>query len=585
MLSVPSTLRAFALVGAAWLAMGLLLLGIGLLAERAALRCRPHSAADLFAAFWSGWATVTAAVLLWNFLAPVDSWLFALLAAAALAGFAVSAGPLRAIITRRRPRGEWLVLAAGCALIALLIADRALLPTGNLDLGYYYLPTLRWAASYRVVPGLANLLVPLGYNSTQYLMGALVEAGPVPVPAPLALNSLLVAALLAQALVAAIRLVRAAEPARHADLLLVLMVPGVLGGAMGRAMPLGADLAVLLAGAVLSVELLSMLERDGGPQDARRRLLRLAALAAAGLSLKLTFAAFGAATLGVALGVFVRRVQADPRIRRAGLLGVGALAALMVAPWMLRGVILSGYLLFPLPLLPMPVAWRVPLGVLAMERASARATVFAGGLRPATAAFAPGWPAAWLARYAGEVMMLWMPVGLALGGALALGALAWVRHERLRPAPDLWLLVPAGVGLAVWAIAIPAPRFAGIGFWLLAALALSGLLRAALRRTSRALPAAAMILTLALCGLALRGLQPVDDQEARAALRTGAPPTYQVLTESGLALFVPVSSVQCRRASLPCTPFPDRFLRLCRPGDLAGGFVVSEQPVSCRLWP
>lgn len=67
----------------------------------------------------------------------------------------------------------WFISAMSIFCAALLLKASA--PTQNYDYGAYYLPTIKWAGEYGVVPGMAHLLSRLGFNSSWHVLQSLLS--------------------------------------------------------------------------------------------------------------------------------------------------------------------------------------------------------------------------------------------------------------------------------------------------------------------------------------------------------------------------------------------------------------------------
>ena len=150
-------------------------------------------------------------------------------------------------------------------------------------------------------------------------------------------------------------------------------------------------------------------------------------------------------------------------------LSVGGLA--LAGPWLARNILLSGYPLYPLALLPLPVRWRFPAAELALHgdyiTAYARnPKAFELVLHQHWWHWLPGW---WQQQHFDNKLLL-----LSIAGLLPLAVgLAWRRYQYRSLGGVSRQLVAALIallGVVFWAVIAPAIRF-GQGF-LLAALAL-----------------------------------------------------------------------------------------------------------------
>jgi hypothetical protein len=269
--------------------------------------------------------------------------------------------------------------------------------------------------------------------------------------------------------------------------------------------------------------------------------------------------------------------------------------------WATRGVILSGYPLFPSQFLGMTVDWRVPAEHARAEFDfvvhSARATAGNFAFVSGTAEGLGVWLLHWGRNAFENPYNLVVPTGLAAMGILFL-LLSYGRTHSVDRASTRsgWLmLAPLGIALAAWFAVAPMPHYGAPFFWSVAALIGSQAfgLRPRNDVLTRRVVAAGCLL----------GLTPCVIAPAWSSLQSGSPGNvvrdildtniklsdpgrwYQsgelkpqlstYTTRSGLVLNVPIGPFgRCWDAPLPCTPNPAPNLRLRDPGHIDKGFRV-----------
>jgi hypothetical protein len=578
-----------AAVAATWLVLGLVFVGLGG-GLRRLYGLEDWAVADVFTAFWLGWGSSLALLVCWNFLWPVGWPALLLLGGLGVLGFLANAGPLARLL-----RASF-VTPARCLLFLLLLtvitaygALQALAEVKVGDTGLYHLSSVRWAQAFPVVPGLGNLHGRLAFNQSYFLYGALVDGGPWHGHGQHVAGGLLWVVYGAQAGFSLLALFSTEGPAWYVHAFRVLLFPGpflylLRHPAVSSYSP---NLAVTLLGCILAAELAEALfdERSEG-ERADFRLFTLALLVCASVSVKLSFVAFGGTCLVTALAARVGRtgLRAGLPRRRLGFWVCGA-AAVILGSWMARGVVLSGYVAFPSTLGGFPVEWRMPAGEAEEMTRVIASWARAPGKPPAEVLGQWDWFVPWLQRV--SVPLLVTP--LAVFVLAAVGAF-WLRLRRAAargPAGPWLLLAPAVVGALFWFVTAPDFRFAGALFWILAAAALTLCLRelGLPRHGPGHLVRAAAVAALALAAIAghdpmLRSTRGVVREAFhRAKTQPGLPPLpradcTEYVTRSGLILYVPVNGDHCWDAPLPCTPYPSPDLRLRRPGDLSGGFML-----------
>lgn len=583
--------RATTSIVLSWLAWWLVLTGLGLLLAAACGRCAfgrraggppPRPAGDLFAAFWTGWSASLVFLMFWHFLFPVDRRAAALLAAAGLAGLLLQARRGRRAWLRRRarrltPRG--LVLALLFLAVAFWVADHSLLEPKNYDSALYHLSAIRWCATYPIVPGLGLLHGRLAFNQTYFLFVALLDACSWSGRAYHWAAGLLLLPLLARLVLRLASRPRPGEPAvaRLFEWLLFVPVLAQVNNLLNLDSP-SPDLPAFLISIVLALDLLAILLPAPGPRRALPgRVLRLVALGLVGVTMKFSFVVFGLGYPAVALAIAARRLRGAPftALRRRLLGGAAALAALILAPWAARDVLLSGWLAYPLQLVSFPVPWRVPPVFVVWERALITGLSRDPLKRLAWPIHGWGWFLVWASRLPERFPFeLLVPLGV-LFFALCLALIQRRRGVPARNSAALWLFLAVPCAAVVfWFFTAPDPRFAGGAFWILAAAANAFLIERLLPRRRRLARGLVALLLAVTFYFGARSWPLIAPGPERGFYPVRQFPLRRVTTASGLVLFVPTEGDQCYDAPLPCTPYPNPNLRLIVPGDLGGGFVL-----------
>jgi hypothetical protein len=250
------------------------------------------------------------------------------------------------------------------------------------------------------------------------------------------------------------------------------------------------------------------------------------------------------------------RPRADFRKLAPALLGCAAVALL----WMAHGVLLSGYPLYPLPVLGVPVDWKLPEVIPRALSEYTFATHEWGAVRVKAGLLHVGWAREWLEKRLTYNRIFVVPALAFLTGWMAL-LVQRLRRRPVRPALAYALLCT--LGLLIWWNLLPDERFAGallwgagFGIWalLLPPVDLAGGL------------AWSLLLVLCLAG--------ADWSRLRIPSSLGLPPpprghAQPYTLNSGDTLWNAEDGL-CFR--LPCSLYRYPTLELRHPGDLASGF-------------
>jgi hypothetical protein len=567
----------------AWALWFAVFVGIGLFIYRF-LNSRIRGLQSGLLAFWLGWGLTLAFLQLWHLFWPVDRRAWALV---------IVFGAISWVWNWRlvQPQGgsegrcRKLAFLITLLLAALWLSNQAVSQRMTWDSGIYHLGTIRWTSAYPIVPGLGNLFTRLAFNQSYFLYAALLDVGPWSQHTQHLCNGLLLLALLAQMLWSGFRLLEPGRAWRVGDLFQVLLLAAWLrqAASMVSSSPTP-DGAVFALGIVITAVLLQVLDaQESGGESESLLLTAILLLAMIALTVKLTIGALGGVAALIALVNWLApREGRKARLRQAIRLTV-LLAATVIAPWMARGVILSGYPLFPIPVLPAPVEWRIPFDIAVTDARWAYAMTRIPAVTWERVVDLGDWFSPWLRR------LLQMPFDILIPLAIVLLAapvgLAFARARGVKRV--WWVLLPPLVSILLWFIVVPEPRYLGASLWALGAAALALALSSAPNLDRAAIAPVIPCLALALC------LLPANDITLYYAprYREGFSPIpraepAQFVTDSGLLLHVARNGPQgdeCWDAPLPCTPYPLAELRLRREGELRYGFVLEW--TTGKAWP
>ncbi len=533
--------------------------GWGALVARVLLRDPEPQA---WACFWLGWSTWLGVLQLVHFSWPLSApWIdFALLVAGAAGGALDGASFGRQLLSGLRAHPwAWTIATIGL----LWLCNRSLGPLLTIDAGLYHLTSIKWAAEHPLVGGLANVHGRLAFNSSAFLWLASLDGATGALRAFHFAPSLLVAMAAADRF----RRVLAARDPFERDFNALLMLPLGYAAAVMHVSSTSPDWIVLVVGVVLA-STLSDLFTTHDPEERRRATLTIVALCAAGTTVKLSFAPLGVAILAVVAMRIARARGSDTR----SIIPAFVLLAVLLVPWSLRSIELSGYPAYPSTAFATNVSWRVPEDRVEAEVRWIRSWARAPGRSPEEVLGHSDWIGPWLrARLsnADSLALLVFP--------LALISVAWVR--RVRPFPVLPLLAPYVLATLVWFATAPDPRFLGATLWVCACALAAGEAKpgalgrfTAIGRAGCAIGFAAFALYMA---HALGGLW-IAPGGANGHYPLRAVDTREFRTHSGLLLHVPRKGDQCWEAPLPCTPYPAPRLGLRREGDLWSGFELKS---------
>ena len=422
-------------------------------------------------ALWLGLAQVTVLLIAFNFFAPLGSvtslWLIAALGLLSLTVWLIRRG-WKLARTRTSWKAFWWTLIPIAALLLSVsyLAHAFAGPLTNYDAGLYHINAIQYAAEYPTIPGLANLHSRLGTNTTSTLISAILAATPWGIEAFRLLVGLFVFVFVIDLILRLLDTRQRATTAPGTIFMLLAAagsIPFMLSEASGVVTsPTSDTISMIFVVVTVAYVIDAFWTRNSAWSTVAAVLAVLAA------TMRTQLWVF---TVLVILVLIVHALRSSQRSRdwrnNRVFIAIGAaLIALLGIGMMLRDLILSGWLLFPATLFPMPVDWRVvdPSGGREWILSWAREP----GGSPEVVLNSWSWLWPWVTRSATD----WA-IQLA-AGALLSSILIWlvVRFNSTRSKDSASLTTPVGVkgllvlmipviaSIGVWFFTAPDPRFA-----------------------------------------------------------------------------------------------------------------------------
>jgi hypothetical protein len=579
-----------------WFFVATMLIGLGF--ELIALVRLPEpSTQPLFTAFWFGFALLLFLLQCWHFLFRISALPWILFSIAALPGLWNS----RMLVARSLAsiKKKPVLLCLG-VLGVLYAANRAIGPCIAVDAGLYGRPAINWFVAYPLVPGLSNLNERIGFNNSIFLFYAMLDHGFWQARSHQLVNGLLLAALLLQIISSSVRLFDRHNPEHSSDLFeAVLLVPAVaiaIDQLFFNISSITTDTAATIVMFIGAARLFRIFD-SAAKQWALDGFFVVFVLAAA-VTIKLTALGFA---MTAALLVFWNWLKVRDTERFA-IWPAAALAAsasgLILIAWLGRGVILSGYLVYPETSSALNVDWRVPQTIAVREgtfiREFSRYYFDVDGVEERVARgqnsfLSVSWVRPWvstaLSYFKGEITI---PTALALVGLVFI-AVSLIDGSFADTSRIALLAFVPPVALLIQSLLLsPHPRFMMVGLWVVASVALSLGLRPYVLRSvivRRAALVGTIFLAVFLIAARARNYfsrhRPAD---ALAALFNGPGPDngfYPLpqpadlgpfVTHSGLTVLYPIHKGLIWNGPLLSAPTPELGLELRVAGSLRDGF-------------
>ena len=483
-----------------------LLFGLYIWTIGAAVFGRSRGIEDLFRLPWLGYSLLLGALQIAHIFFPIDRWFSAgfLLVTAALAiSVYLWRGAQRSTLNNVAKGWPRLLPFGAIALLVFLpVFNTCTKEACYYDVGLYYLQKIRWLETFPLVPGLGNLLLNLGYNQSAFLVTSFLDT-----LLPDRIGLWLVGGLLpwlglTLSAYALIRVLSARRAQRSPlELAYAISLPAWIYTLLGNNISSGSPdvasscfiihLFVTFAAFVMSVD----------QREKARTFGDLWVLGAVCLCLKLS-------SLGVVAGIFIAAglyliIEKNfSYCWRSTAVFAAAIAACLIGFWVYRGVLLTGYPLFPSRVMAAPVAWQIKPSSTDRFREDVIywSRIPYGDREMALEGFS--WVAPWMKRVASLDLQFAWPIAIGLIASVGVLLLAWL-EARLRRVAYFWMLLCAPLLLHTifWISTAPEPRYFGSTPWLFAVAPLLGLIAA-----QRSIAFVSVLANLYLCAVPMAGL-------------------------------------------------------------------------------
>ena len=472
-------------------------------------------------------------------------------------------------------------------LLAILwIADRGLGFPSVYDSGVYHFNSVRWANEQPLPPGLGNLHGRLAFNQSYFLFVSFVNLLPERSEGHNFANSLLL-------VFAMITILEKGHLARDRARRVVLLLLGPLlffflllfnHTDEPRISSPSAEAAILSLQFAMFAMALAACDRKSQEVKERQTVEVIGLLLVSGLAVtfKLSSLLFSAGVSLFAVVIYILNREPEPRLRIISfpILAVVALGS----TWLIRSVIASGYLIYPIVATACPVSWKVPPDLVKNEAAGIWGFAREPDDNWPDVLAGKSWILPWLHRVAKRPDFI-LPLCL-LGFSGLLFVILFIASPKaaangLRKSGHFLALCSICIAsLCFWFLTAPDPRFLGAIFAFLPLCLLGIGLELMEDNLGFSLTVAGAIVLLGFgiyLALTANGLGLLVLKRQRTiGSRVPVPQLVQKATDFGLRVWVPVAGDQTGDAPLPATPYFRRDLRL-RGQDLASGFCIGTR--------
>ena len=577
-------IKEMGIIVSAWAILFIIFTGCGLFIRRS-FGLKIHNFDSLFFSFWVGWAYAIFFLQIWNLFFKIDWRAFLLISVVGAIGSLWNYQDTWRL-TKKSIFKYWYVYLI-LMLITLWMANRSILSPFTYDSGLYHLNSVQWSVSFPVVPGLGNLHGRLAFNSSHFLYLALLQVGPWINKSYHFANGILIMVLIMQTLLSGVKIFKGNDKLKFYHIYYVLfLVPVVIKTIKPDSSP---DIVIFILGIVLTAKFLYFLENKDSVNntvdgETEYTIFVIASLFILGVTIKLSFFALGITIFLFAIIIWLKKyIKSQGKAVDKKLfiwLGGCVIAGLVV--WMIRGVILSGYIAYPSTFGAFPVEWRIPYASVINEANWVRSWARMPGVDWNDVLGNWNWIKPWMQSFKGYKFEVIIPliisfIGFIVGIILVL-LQKYIKKKNNKMHKIIWIfLLPPVISITFWFFTAPTVRFAGANFWLLGA---GSIIFALGSYNSDKLPNKKLLFVVLFASICiLYRYFPRKDlilTSDKIAYFYNSPEVVlkKDITNSGLVIFLPVKGDQCWSAPLPCTPYMNYDLRLRKENELRYGFLI-----------
>ena len=437
---------------------------------------------SIFRAPWLGYALLVALLQVGHLFFPIDARFAGVfvLAVVLVAGGALLFGGATKELTSSRlvTAFAWTFLLLGISLLAFIpVFNGCTKSMCHIDLGLYYLKLIRWIQTFPIVAGLVNVQEQLAFNQNAFLVTSLFDA-----LVPNRWGIFLIAGFLpwlglSLSVFAIIRLLltqlRGGERAEAIEIAYAVSLPVWISTQANFSISSASPDCIISCLSIHFFLVFACFVVSADERERARNLGEILLLGALCVSVK-------SSSLGLVLGVWavsivVFLIEKQRNFYLIFLSGrvaaMSVLAAAFLAIWMGRGIILSGYPLFPSTALAMPVPWRMPVkGIVEFQKEILRwARDPDPGSDPKKVIKTWQWLPGWCERVVAMKTHFAWPAQIGVAGSAVLVAFSLCMPALRRNTRNLLFLIIPLVGYSIfWFITAPDPRYFGSTMWIFA---------------------------------------------------------------------------------------------------------------------
>ena len=540
----------------------------------------------LFSSFWLGWSLLIIFLQIWHLFFAVNIIAFTIFSV--VSAICIYLNWTKLMLLRNIIPKRFYTFLMYFVILSILVAIQSMEPTRTSDTGLYHVQSIKWISSYPIIPGLGNLHYRLAYNNSFFLYASLLGTGVWKNMSQHLANGLLFLVILLQTGLSLIKILFNEKSLSPSDIVAaVLIIPLAILCKIFTSST-SPDMPVFILGTVTCISLFNLIYESKNDNMQQYMGLFIIIISVIGITVKSNFMVYGLCMIFVVLIKMTKDYIRNTENRiKLSLLFIGIVCVIFL--WIARGVILSGYIAYPFPYIPVNVEWKMPFDAALQDYLWVKSWARLPYVSPELVLSNSDWIIPWLKRSltSGSTIL-----GISLPLIITILSLSYIGRNFNQYRTDLYwnalFLAPSLFSGFFWFFSAPDPRFAGVIFWYLGA----GTYGVACRkfaipwRKMQLLTATFVTFSVLLFILVFN----FKKDNVKFPKYNSSPSIFgfyplpivelnENITNSGLRVFIPKQGDQCWDAPLPCASRADELnpnLRLRREEDIRYGFMISR---------
>lgn len=459
-------IKTFSFVIFSWIYIFLILTGLGIWLIKLS-KIKKFSSEIIFSSFWLGFFSVIFILQIWNLFLKVDFIIFILISIIGISGLIFKFKNIWQLFIKSYSRLYYLYLAI-IFVLAIWLTHRAILPPLNPDSANYHITAIKWINNYPVVPGLGNLFDRLAYNNSSFLYVAFLEAGFWLQKSSYISNGIFIFVLLAFIVLCIFKFFINKSDLKYHNIFIILMLAPIFRESwltnMSSPSP---DLPVFLIGILLSYYFLKFIENYDNKEDKQTfTLFMIVILSSLGIVIKLNFIVFGLLTMIIVFILWIVKIRYNISNLKKEFIYILFFPIFTIIPWIIRGLILSGYPFYPLAYSPFNFDWKIPVNDVAKMNNIIKGWARLPGKRYTDAIGNWHWLKEWIIVNILHRLELILPILLIITGIILIIIFKNKLKEKIPSLKFFWFFsISLVFSIIYWFLSAPDPRFAGSMLW------------------------------------------------------------------------------------------------------------------------